>query len=356
VSKLRLVVIGAGHLGRIHTRLAQALDGVQVVGVCDPVAAARATVSEQLGCPTFPDYRQMPHAFDAAVVASPTETHREVVADLLAAGKHVLCEKPLAIAAKDARQLAESARRRNLVLQVGHIERFNPAWQAGQNSLAGVRYVEAVRASAFPGRCLDVGVVLDLMIHDIDLVLSLTGELPERIDATGLAVVTEHEDLAEARLTFRSGMVANLKASRVSPTPSRRWQAYGPAGYTELDFAKPAALTIEPAASLRDGSFRLADHGPPTAFGKQLFEQFLVAQPHPLEPRNAILDELHDFVISIRSGSAPIVDGQAGAAAVTCAERILESIAEHSWNRHGSLRGPRARPGTPLSLPTRTAA
>jgi predicted dehydrogenase len=351
VSKLRLVVIGAGHLGRIHARLAQTIDGVRVVGVCDPIDAARAAVAEQLACPTFADLGQIPGEFDAAIVASPTVTHATVVAELLSRGKHVLCEKPLTIDHQAAHQLAETARRRQLVLQVGHIERFNPAWQAGQNTLAGARYIEAVRASSFPGRCLDVGVVLDLMIHDIDLVLSLAGELPARIDATGMAVISNHEDLAEARLTFASGLVACLKASRISPAPRRRWQAYGPAGYTELDFSAPAALTIEPHASIRDGSFDLSEHGSPTAFQKQLFEQFLVSDPKPLEPRNAILDELHDFVISIRSGSSPIVDGQAGAAAVDCAQQILAAIHAHPWNRQGTLRGPHARPASAAQRP-----
>jgi predicted dehydrogenase len=344
VSQLRLAIIGAGHLGRIHAKLAKTIDGVDVVGVTDPFEAARAAVQTQLGLPTFASHRDLIDRIDAAVVATPTESHFEVVQQLLAAGKHVLCEKPLTIDAAESQQLAYEAKRRRCVLQVGHIERFNPVWIAAQGTTRDARYIEATRASAFPGRCLDVGVVLDLMIHDLDLVLSLAGTLPERVDASGMAVVSDHEDIAEARLTFASGLVANLKASRVSPTAVRQLHSYGPAGYAMLDFSAPTLQVIEPHPSILDRSFSLADQGPPGAFRESLFANYLVPRSVPIEPRNAILDELHDFAISIRAGSAPIVDGAAGARAVAVASQILEAIDRRRWDRTGLQRGPHATP------------
>jgi predicted dehydrogenase len=347
VKPLRIAVIGGGHLGKIHARLLRTVDSVQLVAVTDPTDAARAAAADQFAVPTYASHRQVIDHVDAAVIAAPTPLHHEIAADLIAAGKHVLVEKPLTPRAADSHRLVELARRHRVTLQVGHVERFNPAWTAAAQRIERPKFIEAVRASSFPGRCLDVGVVMDLMIHDLDLVLSMTDAPVTRVDAGGMSVVSEHEDVAEARVSFACGLVAQLKASRISPLASRRMQIYAERGFAEIDFAAPAATVIEPDASILDRSFQLAQAGPLDQFRGELFQRWLRVQTLEVEPRNAILDELHDFVISIQSGSAPAVDGTAGARAVELAERILGEIQMRQWaggDATGHQRGPHALP------------
>ena len=171
MSELRIAVIGAGHLGRIHAKLLGQVDGGKLVAVSDPFEAARKNAEELFGVPVYADYRDCLPDIDAAVIAAPTDMHADIAKTLLNAGKHVLVEKPLTIERDDANRLSSLANAKKLTLQVGHVERFNPAFTALEKLAVDVKYVEAVRASSFPGRCLDVGVVMDLMIHDLDLIL-----------------------------------------------------------------------------------------------------------------------------------------------------------------------------------------
>ncbi len=343
---LRICVVGAGHLGKIHARLLSGLDDVQVVAVTDPSDAARNAVRETLGIPTYASHRQVIDSVDAAIIASPSGLHASVASDFLEAGKHVLVEKPLTTKVDDAYDLVTLANRKGCVLQVGHVERFNPAWSAAEDVCRSAKYVEAVRASSFPGRCLDVGVVMDLMIHDLELVLSLTDAELLDVQASGLAVVSNHEDLAEARLTFGCGLVANLKASRVSLSAARTMQIFGSNGFAELDFGKPSATLVRPSEAILHRSVDPSASKDPKEFREHLFADHLSAETLDLAPRNAILDELHDFVISIRTSTTPTVSGEAGARAVDIANRILEAIECRSWNGAMDLsaRGPKATP------------
>ena len=332
MNRLRIAVIGAGHLGRIHAKLLGQVDGAELVAVSDPFEAARSLAEKQFSVPTFADYRDLIDQIDAAVIAAPTDLHASIATDLLGAGKHLMVEKPLATFGADARRLASLAAARRLTLQVGHVERFNPAFTALEALATDVKYVEAVRASRFPGRCLDVGVVLDLMIHDIDLVLSLTEANLRSVSASGLSVITDHEDIAEARIEFEDGLVANLKASRVSPAPARTMQIFGARGFAELDFSKPALSMVQPNDSIVDRSFSLDEvTDNPLGYADTLFSTQLKCSTDELEPRNAILDELHDFVISIQTGISPTVSGHAGARAVETADAVLTAIAKRCW-------------------------
>lgn len=337
MSKLRIGVIGAGHLGRIHAKLIGQVDQAELVAISDPFENVCVNAHEMFQVPTFQDYRDCIDQVDAVVIASPTDTHAEIAETFLCAGKHVFAEKPLTISGNDAHLLTMLARKRNLTLQVGHVERFNPAFTALGDLACDVKYIEAVRASRFPGRCLDVGVVMDLMIHDLDLVLSMTRSPLEQVSASGLAVVSDHEDMAEARLEFECGLVANLKASRVSPAPARSMQVFGSAGFADVDFGSPALSVVRPSATIADRSFDLdmaTDN--PLGYSDQLFSDQLACETIQLEPRNAILDELHDFVISIQSGVSPTVDGVAGARAVCVAEQIVQSINDRQWYNNAS--------------------
>jgi len=332
VSELRIAVIGAGHLGRIHAKLLGQVDGANLVAVSDPFEAAREKAGELFSVPTHADYRDCLPEIDAAVIAAPTDRHADIAENLLSAGKHVFAEKPMTIQRDDANRLAALAAAKKLTLQVGHVERFNPAFTALEKLSVDVKYVEAVRASSFPGRCLDVGVVMDLMIHDLDLILSMTDARVSSVSASGLAVISDHEDLAEARIEFECGMVANVKASRVSPEPARRMQVIGSHGFAEIDFGKPALSVVRPCQSVVTREFDLAtETDNPLDYSGTLFSERLRCETLELEPRNAILDELHDFVISIQTGIAPTVDGMAGARAVDLAQQVLESVATRAW-------------------------
>ena len=332
MSALRIAVIGAGHLGRIHAKLLGQVQGAQLVAVSDPIESARRNAARLFDVPVASDHREIIDQIDAAVIAAPTDMHAEIATDLLKSGKHLLIEKPLATSAADATRLAALADSKRLTLQVGHVERFNPAFTAVGDIGVDAKYVEAVRASRFPGRCLDVGVVMDLMIHDIDLVCALTDAPLVKASASGLAVVSDYEDLAETRLEFACGLVANLKASRISPTPARGMSLYGAGGFAEIDFTAPALHTVRPSASLSSREFQIDEATDnPLQYADELFAEHLQLQTRELEPRNAILDELHDFVISVQTGVSPTVDGHAGARAVAIAETVLDAIENHSW-------------------------
>ena len=345
MSRLRIAVIGAGHLGRIHAKLLGQVEGAELVAIADPVEAARDRAAEQTGAAVFADYRECLEQIDAAVIAAPTDYHAEIGKTLLKAGKHLLVEKPLAADSTDAQRLAMLAAARRLTLQVGHVERFNPAFTSLDSLGVDVKYVEAVRASRFPGRCLDVGVVMDLMIHDLDLVLAMTDAPVRSIAASGLAVVSGHEDMAEARLEFECGLVANLKASRISPEPARQMKVFGSHGFADIDFATPSISTVRPCDSLVDRSFDLASETESAlGYGDTLFSTRLRCENVELKPRNAILDELHDFVLSVQTGVAPAVDGSAGARAVAVADKVIQALEQRAWYQDASdrERGPHA--------------
>ena len=354
--ELRVAVIGAGHLGRIHAKLISQVDGARLVAVCDPVQAACQAVADTHGVAAHSDYRDVIEDIDAAIIAAPTDYHADIASTLIKAGKHLMVEKPLAAESDDARRLALMASTRNVVLQVGHVERFNPAFTALEEFGVDVKYVEATRASRFPGRCLDVGVVMDLMILDLDLVLSLTQSAVRSISASGISVVSDHEDIAEARIEFECGMVANLKASRVSPLPARDMTLFSPAGFAQIDFGKPSLATVRASETLSTRQFDLNEQtDTPLSYADTLFGEHLQCEVNELQPRNAILDELHDFVISVESGSSPIVDGSAGARAVRVAGSILDAIDERAWYSYAGAdeRGPLAIPRRRVGQPTK---
>ncbi|MEM9368247.1 MAG: Gfo/Idh/MocA family oxidoreductase [Planctomycetota bacterium] len=330
-NDLRVAVIGMGHLGKIHAKLLANVAGAELVAVCDPFESAAADAGAQFGVPFATDYHGITDTIDAAIIAAPTPCHAEIAFDLLEQRKHLLIEKPLTNDATSSKRLAMLAEMRGVVLQVGHVERFNPAFAALGEFGRHVKFVEATRASRFPGRCLDVGVVMDLMIHDLDLVLSLTDAPVKSVHASGVSLVSDHEDIAEARVEFECGLIANVKASRVSPSPTREMTLYADAGSARIDFSTPALSTVANSVSVRSGTFDLAEETEnPLGYADQLFDEHLVCETATLEPTNAIQDELHDFVVSIQSGSQPIVTGESAARAVALADQILDAIDHRS--------------------------
>ena len=334
MSQLRLGVIGAGYLGRIHVRLANQLGGVRFMGVADPDPAARRRAAEEFGVATFADHRELAQQSDAVIVAAPTPLHTSIGLDLIGRGIHVLMEKPLASSAAQAAQLVRAATAKGVVLQVGHVERFNPALAAALPHVDQPKYIEAARHTPYTFRSTDVGVVLDLMIHDLDIILSLVGSTPASVDAFGFSVLSRHEDVAQARVVFDNGCVANVSASRISYAASRKMQVWTPNSFCCIDFAHRGSTVVRPSAEVAEGRF---EEQALTAERKEhlkehLFEELLVREEIAGEERNAIADEQQDFVDSIEQHRAPQVTGDDGLRRLELAERVLASMAAHRWD------------------------
>jgi predicted dehydrogenase len=351
VTPLRIAVIGAGHLGRIHARIAAALDEIKLVAIVDPVESARTSVAQEARTRAVADYRELIGEIEAAIIATPTRFHHVIGMDLLAGGIPVFMEKPLAANSAEANELVSLARRQGLVLQVGHVERFNSALAAVAAEVRDPKYIDATRTSGYTFRSTDIGVVLDVMIHDLDIVLSLARSTVVDVQAMGISVLGGHEDLAAARLTFASGCVAQLSASRVSFQQQRTMTIFTSRCSASLNFATHEATVVSPRDEVLRREFVVESlSAEERAYWKEhLFDKLLVRTQHQAPAGNAIQEEQRDFVRAVREGRTPRVDGAAGRDAVAVAEMILERIEEHAWDGTQSGRhGPFAMPALPI--------
>jgi predicted dehydrogenase len=334
VRNLRIAVVGAGRLGGFHAQKLAAMEGVDLVAVVDPVAKARNRLAAECGATPMADCRGLADLVDAAVIAVPTRLHHSVAIELLAAGVHLLVEKPLARTLAEADELVELAQESGVLLQVGHVERFNPALTAAAAHLREPKYVEAVRASGFTFRSTDIGVVLDLMIHDLDLVLWMVRSPVRKVEALGLSILGGHEDVAKAWLEFECGCVATLSASRVSRDAARRMQVWSPWAMAEVDFATRTTRVTCPSETLLARRFDVDALSPEQVehYKTQLLEEHLPREELVGEAVDAIQLELDDFVESIRMARPPRVSGEQGRDAVAVAEQILGKIGAHAWD------------------------
>jgi predicted dehydrogenase len=320
-----VAVIGVGHLGKEHARILSGLPGTRLAGVVDPNLAQARAVAERVGTAAHADVTPLLGSIQAAVVAAPTSLHHAIGLRLLDAGVSLLIEKPLALTTQQGRDLTEAARRNGLTLQVGHIERFNPAFELLASLPFVPRYITAERHGGFTGRSMDVGVVLDLMIHDLDLILALAGSPVARVEAMGAALLGGHEDLAQARVTFASGCVADLTACRVSPEGARRMRAWGPEGYVGVDFGTKKVTLMQPGQALTGIDSRRMSQEQAQAVKAGLFTRYVEATEADCSQRHAedqLTRELRDFVECVRTGRRPRVDGEAGLAALDLACQI----------------------------------
>ena len=339
--RLRLAVVGAGHLGRIHARLLADQADVELVAVVDPIAAAREQVAAAAHSQPVADYRDLINGsgdacrVDGVIIATPTMHHREVASDFLHAGVAVLVEKPIATTLAEADDLVAIADSRGAILQVGHIERFNPALTAALPHLQSPRFIEATRSGSFTFRSTDVGVVLDLMIHDIDIALSLANSEIVRIEAVGCSVVTRHEDVAHAWIEFASGCVAQLAASRVGPAVVRRSTVWSSSGCAIIDYGGRSASAMTPSEALRRREFDVdALNMEERADWKDRFAAaHLPVTPVEVSDRNAMVDEQRDFIAAIRTGVTPRVDGRQGRDVLAVALQIVDAIERRSVGR-----------------------
>ncbi len=339
MKKLRLAVIGAGRLGGFHAQKLSGMDRVELVGVADPDSTARNRVATECNTRPVADYRELPHssngaAIDAAVIAAPTRLHHRLALEMLDRGIHLLVEKPLCGTRAEADELVEAAAKRSVVLQVGHVERFNPAVAAALPHTNEPRYIEAVRASGFTFRSTDIGAVLDLMIHDIDLVLSMVRSPVRRVQAMGLSVLGGHEDVANARLEFQSGCVAVLNASRVSHNAVRTMKVWSARAFADIDFATREVALIEPSETLLRRQLDVDSLTPDEVehYKEHLFDEHLPCQRRQFEAVDALTLELDDFLGSIRDARPPRVSGEQGRDAVAVAEQVLAKINTHAWD------------------------
>jgi predicted dehydrogenase len=306
MSKIRVAVVGAGQFGLNHMRVAAQSERAQLAAVVDADASRAAEASARFGCPVL-ELAELPGKIDAAIVAVPTSAHAATGCTLLESGIDVLVEKPIAPDLASAGRLIEAARTNGRVLQVGHLERFNPAVVALRKIATLPLFFEIHRMSVFTPRSLDVDVVLDLMIHDLDVVLDLVGQPPEEIRAAGISVLSQKVDIANVRLAFPGGCVANLTASRVSTERVRKLRLFQPSQYISLDYARQDAGVFEA--------------GRQTGIG---FGALPIVKAEPLAL------ELEHFFECVQTRSRPLVSGEDGCRALEAALAILAKIEEHS--------------------------
>jgi len=309
---IRVGVIGVGHVGQHHARIYRELPGVELAGIADVDPAKLQGLRESMGAPGVQDYRELFGQVDAVSIAVPTVLHAPIARDCLERGLDVLVEKPLAETLEEAEELTDLARRRGRILQVGHVERFNGAVRALHRMVKMPGFIECHRLSPFPQRSTDVDVILDLMIHDIDIILSLVKSPVTQVRAVGVPVLTDRVDIANARLEFASGCVANVTASRVSVEPVRKIRVFQPDTYISLDYAKQEISLYR----------RLP--GDPTSHPPQppqiVREEVVVEKEEPLRL------ELASYLGSVRERTRPEVSGEEAVEALRVASQILAKM------------------------------
>jgi len=302
MNKIRVGVIGVGHLGSIHAKIYKQIPGCTLVGVCDSNPKQLKEVAGSLRVPGYANLSELFGKIDAASVAVPTRLHHKISEELLAHNIHLLVEKPFTVNLEEADHLIDLAKKQNLILQVGHIERFNSAFTATQKIIKNPKFIECHRLSSFPNRSLDVGVVLDIMIHDIDIVLGLVNSPIEKTESVGVNVLTSFEDIANARLTFQNGCVANLTASRVSDEIMRKIRIFQEDTYISLDYKNAEASVY------------------------RKLENKITKERLPIEKEQPLQKELASFIDCVVNKKEPLVSGRIARDALEVALTIQNQI------------------------------
>ncbi|MDP1853450.1 MAG: Gfo/Idh/MocA family oxidoreductase [Candidatus Omnitrophota bacterium] len=305
MEKIRLAVIGAGRLGSIHCRIYKELENVELAAVCDIDKARAEVAAKTYDTAASFDYRYLLNQVDAVSIAAPTQLHYEIGRYFLSHGIHSLIEKPFTTDLKQADALIKLARKNKLILQVGHVERFNSAFAAAKKIIQNPQFIECHRLSPFPNRSLDIGAVLDIMIHDIDIVLGLVNSPLKKVESVGIPVLTQFEDIANARFTFKNGCVANLTASRVSDEVMRKIRIFQKNTYISLDYKEAQASVYR-----KDGL--------------KITQENL-----PIEKEEPLKKELASFVDCVINRKEPLVSGEVAREALAVALKIQKQI----WNK-----------------------
>ncbi|MGB9156670.1 MAG: Gfo/Idh/MocA family oxidoreductase [Chthoniobacterales bacterium] len=303
MKKLRVGVVGVGHIGSNHARIYSELPNAELVAILDIDPARADEIGGKDKAKAVASLNEFAGMIDAASVATPTSAHFSIARDLLAQGKHLLIEKPITEKTSDARDLAQVAAEKGLVLQVGHVERFNPVLSALEQRLTHPRFIEAHRLSPYPNRSTEIGVVLDLMIHDLEIILHLVDSTLENIDAVGVPVLSRGEDIANARLRFASGCIANVTSSRISPERMRKIRVFQEDAYLSLDYQGQSGEIYRRV----DGQ--------------------ITREPVAIEKEEPLRQQLASFVDCALTGGEPRVSGSHAAAALELAVEITRRIA-----------------------------
>ena len=309
MKKLNVAVIGIGHLGSRHLKIYSELaDKVDIAGICDIKTARTKKFAGHYNVPLVRNHKDLIGKIDAVSICTPTISHYAVAKDFLENGIHALIEKPIAATIDEAEKLEELAKKRDLRLQVGHVERFNSAFVAIQKLAQSPHFVECHRLNHFSGRSLDIGVVMDLMIHDIDIILGLNTSPVKRIDAVGVKVLTQFEDIANARITFENGCVCNLTASRISDDVTRKIRIFTKNSYISLDYVNQEAHIYK-------------------KFGKIITKHAL-----PIQKEEPLKQEIEHFLDCVRTNKKPIVSAVEGRDALKMALKITDEIWKNPKN------------------------
>jgi predicted dehydrogenase len=302
MSKIKVGVIGVGSMGKNHARIYSSLEEAEFVGIYDLDTDTARRTSHQHGCQTFDSVGALVKEVDAVSVAAPTDQHFAIAMEALEADTHVLVEKPITESTSEATRLVDEAAKRKKVLQVGHIERFNPVMSVLEERLTRVRFIEAHRLSPYPGRSLDISVVMDLMIHDLEIILHLVKSPVQSIDAVGVSVLSKSEDIANARIRFEDGCVANVTTSRISPEKMRKIRVFQDDAYLSLDYQKQAGEIYRKTG------------------GSITRDKIQVNKEEPLK------SQLVSFLNCTAQGGDPVVSGVHGAEALQLASAICAKI------------------------------
>jgi len=335
MDRLKLAVIGVGALGRHHARILSGNPGVELVAVADPNETQGRAVADACKCEWTNDYRTLLGRVDAASIVVPTGMHADVAANFLRRSTPVLVEKPLAANTEEGRLLVRLASEHRVPIQVGHIERFNPAFEALERLIIKPRYLRAERFSPYAFRSMDISAVHDLMIHDIELCLKLAGSPVANVEALGATIAGGQEDGVQARITFESGCVADLSALRVCPFFRRSLIAWTNTGCVHADLHERMVTCYRPGPRMENGErpFELAQQPGVDIAGlkESMFTDFIaVEQTEVAAGVDALTAELNDFLHAVRTGESPRVDGRQGLAALDVADRILQAVRSHS--------------------------
>lgn len=330
MRKIKTAVIGVGSLGQHHARVCSQLPQSELICVIDADGSQAKKIGEQWGVPHYSTHRDLPDSVEAVTIATPTIYHYEVARDLLARGIHLLVEKPMTATAQQARELVDLAKEKGCKLQVGHIERFNPAFMGIRQYIKKPLYMEATRMSPYSFRSIDVSVVLDLMIHDLDIVMSIAGSPVKEVEAYGIKVLSPQEDLARVRLKFENHCIADITANRVGLKKMRELRLFQQGSQVTLDFMNRRGRVFELSPDYSPEKIKGIDtQQDPSALQELVFSQFIKMEEFSWEGQEPLKEETGAFLDAIIEGKAVSVPGEDGLRAMEVTEAIFKSIEEH---------------------------
>ncbi len=334
MNKIRTAVIGAGKMGSIHAKVYSQLEQSELVAVVDTQKERADKIARQYDCGSFDDYRQIVDKVDAVTISTPTMCHLDLAKEFIRNDVAVMIEKPLAASAAQGKEIVDLAKERNVVVAVGHSERCNPVVQAMKRLDIEPKFIEANRISPYPFRSTDIGVVLDVMIHDIDIILSLAACSIKKVDAVGVNVIGDHEDICNARIVFENGCIANITASRLAMKTQRKVRVFSRQAYLSLDYLKKEGVIIKAAPNTDMMAWiRQQQQKEEFDFSDVNWPDLLHIEQLDIEDTEPLRVEQQAFLKAIANESdRPEVTAEEGLAAMACAEQILEAIKQHKWD------------------------